>query len=65
MRKSLYFVLMKIHTHDFSFKHNKFIKIMTKSVQRLKFTVFLLKRPVQCLKIMVHATCHNSILTLS
>jgi hypothetical protein len=36
----------------FSFKHNKFIKIMTKPVQFLKFTGFLLKRPVQCLKMM-------------
>jgi hypothetical protein len=39
--KKNYFGLMKIDTHDlFSLKHNKFIKIMTKSVQPLKFTVF-------------------------
>jgi len=37
---------MKIYTHDLSLKHNKFIKIMTKPVQPLKFTGFLLKRPV-------------------
>jgi len=30
----------------FSFKDNKFIKIITKPIQPLKFTRFLLKRPV-------------------
>jgi hypothetical protein len=40
MRKSHFFGLLKIHTHDISLKHNKFIKIMTKLVQPLKFTGF-------------------------
>jgi hypothetical protein len=55
MRNNPYFGLMKINTHDpFSLKHNKFIKIMTKPVQPLKFTIFffLLKKPVQFFKIM-------------
>jgi hypothetical protein len=36
----------------FLLEDNKFIKIMTKPVQRLKFTDFLLKRLVSCLKMM-------------
>jgi hypothetical protein len=40
-KKNPYFGLIKIDTHYlFSLKHNKFIKIMTKSVQPLKFTGF-------------------------
>jgi hypothetical protein len=45
-KKSLYFGLMNIHTYDIFIKHNKLIKIMTKPVQPLKFTGFLLKRPI-------------------
>jgi hypothetical protein len=40
----------------FSFNHNKFIKIMTKPIQPLKFTDSLLKRQVQCLKMMSSRT---------
>jgi hypothetical protein len=63
MRNNPYFGLMKINTHDpFSLKHNKFIKIMTKPVQPLKFTIFFfyLKNQFSFLKLWVHATCHNS-----
>jgi hypothetical protein len=53
--------LTTLCSYNDSLKHNKFIQIITKPVQPLKFTdFFYLKDRFSIYKLWVHTTCHNS-----